>query len=72
MDVKTILSKFVINLNIDLVQEIESSLKILIISRIQTSDVLINIAEKKEFVSRRNEYLEVTGLCQIRKSIHLL
>ena len=36
------------NLNIDLVQEIESSLKILIISQIQTSDVLINIAEKKE------------------------
>ena len=47
MDVKTILSEFVTNLNIDLVQEIESSLKILIISRIQTSNVLINIAEKE-------------------------
>ena len=47
MDVKIILSKFVMNLNIDLVQEIESSLKILIISRIQTSDVPINIAEKE-------------------------
>ena len=43
MDVKNILSEFVMNLNIDLVQEIESSLKILIISQIQTSDVLINI-----------------------------
>ena len=47
MDVKIILSKFVMNLNIDLVQEIESSLKILIISQIQTIDVLINIAEKE-------------------------
>ena len=47
MDVKIILSEFITNLNIDLVQEIDSSLKILIISRIQTSDVLINIVEKK-------------------------
>ena len=43
MDVKTILSEFVMNLNIDLVQEIDLSLKILIISKIQTSDVHINI-----------------------------
>ena len=34
-------------LNIDLVQEIESSLKILVITRIQTPDVHINIAERK-------------------------
>ena len=47
MDVKNILSEFVTNLNIDLVQEIEPSLKILIISRIQTSGVFINIAEKE-------------------------
>ena len=47
MNVKIILFEFVTNLNIDLVQEIESSLKILIISRIQTLDVLINIAEKE-------------------------
>ena len=47
MDVKITLSEFVTNLNIDLVQEIEPSLKILIISQIQTSDVLINIAEKE-------------------------
>ena len=59
------------NLNIDLVQEIDSSLKILIISQIQTSDVLINIAEKERIVSRRNEYLEVTGLCKVRKLINL-
>ena len=59
------------NLNIDLVQEIESSLKILIISQIQTSDVFINIAEKKEFVFGRNEYLEVTGLCKVRKLSNL-
>ena len=52
MDVKNILSEFVMNLNIDLVQEIESSLKILIISRIQTSDVLINIAEKERICIR--------------------
>ena len=71
MSVKIIISKFVTNLNIDLVQEIDSSLKNLIISRIQTSDVLINIAEKKEFVSRRNEYLEVTGFRKIRKLSHL-
>ena len=47
MNVRNIFSKFVTNLNIDLVQEIDSSLKILIISRIQISDVLINIAEKE-------------------------
>ena len=47
MNVKTILSEFVMNLNIDLIQEIDSSLKILIISQIQTLDVLINIAEKE-------------------------
>ena len=47
MDVKNILSEFVMNLNIDLVQEIEPSLKILIIFQIQTSNVLINIAEKE-------------------------
>ena len=51
MDVKIIISKFVMNLNIDLVQEIDSSLKILIIFQIQTSDVPINIAEKKELYS---------------------
>ena len=47
MNVKIILFEFVTNLNIDLVQEIDSSLKILIISQIQTLDVLINIAEKE-------------------------
>ena len=50
MNVKNILSEFVTNLNIDLVQEIESSLKILIISQIQTSNVLINIAERKNCI----------------------